>query len=62
MVTRCRRAVKEAGGKKAAREFFSSRFFSHLKLICKTLAQQLQGKVFRRLSRSELIGRGFLLE
>jgi len=27
MVTRCTRAVREAGGKKAGREFISSRFF-----------------------------------
>jgi len=53
MVTRCTRAVREAGGKKAVREFFSSRFFSYLKLICKTYAQQVQGKVFRRLSRGK---------
>jgi hypothetical protein len=46
MVTRCTRAVREAGGKKAVRDFF----LPDLKLVCKTYAQQVQGKVFRRLS------------
>jgi len=52
MVTRCTRAVREAGGKKAGRDFFLPDF-SDLKLVCKTYAQQVQGKVFRRLSRSK---------
>jgi len=53
MVTRCTRAVREAGGKKAARDFFFFQIFSDLRLVCKTYAQQVQGKVFKRLSRSK---------
>jgi len=53
MVTRCTRAVREAGGKKAGREFISSRFFRFEAWFAKTYAQQVQGRVFRRLSRSK---------